>query len=87
MKNMNKAVDMLAWFDNEGNPNPVRFRTQTPSNENITIRIDKILNKQKSNQSGNYIIRFDCNVIVDEVHRNVQIMYEMGSCKWYLVKM
>lgn len=82
---MLKAVDMLAWFDTEGSPSPIRFRTQTPINENIVIRIEKINNKQISNKAGNYIIRFDCSVIVDNAYRDIQIMYEMGSCKWYLL--
>lgn len=82
-----KAVDMLAWFDTEGNPHPIRFRTENREGENITIRLDGISNVEVERYAGNHMVRFDCCATIDSVQRQLQLKYETGSCKWYLAKM
>ncbi len=84
MKTMMKAVDMLAWFDTEGSPHPIRFRIINFECENIIIKIDQISHTEMENHAGNSMIRFDCRATVDETHRNVRLKYEINSCKWYL---
>jgi len=86
MKTMMKSVDMLAWFDSDGNPHPIRFRVQNQQDENIIIKIDHISNTEMERHAGNDMIRFDCRATMKSSCRNVQLKYEMGSCKWFLSK-
>jgi hypothetical protein len=87
MKLMMKTVDMLAWFDAEGNPAPIRFRLKNPEGENIIIKIDHIFSNEFEKSAGNSMIRFDCRATVDNASRILRLKYEMGSCKWYLAQM
>jgi hypothetical protein len=75
-------IDMLAWFDKEGNPNPIRFRTQNKEGENIVLRVEKVTNKETRKVGGNYIIYFHSKVVSDDRCMRMKLMYELGSCKW-----
>ena len=86
MKMMMKPVDMLAWFDMEGNPTPIRFRFKNIEGENIVIKIDHIFSNEFEKSAGNSIIRFDCRATTDNTSRFLRLKYEIGSCKWYLAQ-
>ncbi len=77
-----RYVDMLAWFDKDGNPNPIRFRTQNKEGENIVIKLDKVTNKETRKIGGNYIISFYCRATAKDRCFSMKLMYELGSCKW-----
>ena len=87
MKVIMKVVDMLAWFDVEGKPHPIRFRTTDNNGENIIIKLDCISNTEVEKYAGNIMFRFDCISTVNNVQRELQLKYETASCKWYLSKM
>jgi hypothetical protein len=87
MKVIMKVVDMLAWFDKDGKPHPIRFRTTDNKGENITIKLDAISNTEIEKHAGNRMVRFDCNATIRNMDRELQLKYEIASCKWYLAKM
>ena len=87
MRVIMRAVDMLAWFDSDGKPHPIRFRTTNKNGENITIRLDGILNIETEKHAGNRMVRFDCRATVENIQRELQLKYETASFKWYLAKM
>lgn len=87
MKVIMRPIDMLAWFDTEGKPHPIRFRTTDNKGENITIKLDNISNIELEKHAGNRMVRFDCLATIRDIQRQLQIKYEMASCKWYLVKL
>ncbi len=86
MKLIMKVVDMLAWFDTEGKPHPIRFRTTDSNGENITIKLDGISNVEYERHAGNRMVRFDCEATIENISRPLQLKYETASCKWYLAK-
>ncbi|MCK5129889.1 MAG: hypothetical protein KAQ68_08560 [Clostridiales bacterium] len=87
MKVIMKVVEMLAWFDTNGKPHPIRFRTQDNNGKNIIIKLDGILNSAIERHAGNQMVRFDCRVTIKNTQRELQLKYETTSCKWYLSKM
>lgn len=87
MKVIMRPIDMLVWFDTEGEPHPIRFRTTDNQGENITIKLDNISNVELEKHAGNQIVRFDCLATIRDIQRQLQIKYEMTSCKWYLAKL
>ncbi len=87
MKTIMKPVDMLAWFDEQGTPHPIRFRIKSAESEDMIIRIERIMFKQRQKSGGNIMMRFDCRAHDGRMPREVQINYETASCKWYLMKM
>jgi hypothetical protein len=86
MKMMMKPVDMLAWFDAEGNPHPIRFRLKSPEGEDVVIRIDYVSASVFEKSGGNHMLRYECRATHNGALRLVQIRYEIGSCRWYLSK-
>ena len=87
MKVLAKPIEMIAWFENQGNINPVRFRMEDENNNYKTIKIDRVLFKEKEKIAGNHMIVFKCSSVIDGVEKVYEIKYEIDSCKWILFKM
>ena len=46
MKVLAKSIDMVAWFNAKGEPNPIRFRIEKEDESFSVVKIDKILFKK-----------------------------------------
>lgn len=82
-----RPIDMIVWFDIEGKPHPIKFRTTDNQGEYIAISLDRVSYTEIEEHAGNRIIRFDCLATIRDIQRKLQIKYEMTSCKWYLAKL
>ncbi|MCH5138197.1 hypothetical protein JMF89_13410 [Clostridiaceae bacterium UIB06] len=86
MKVVAKPVEMVAWFDKFGNPNPVRFRMEDEGSNQITIKIDRILQRAKEKLAGNNMIIFQCQSCINGLEKIYELKYELSTCKWILFK-
>lgn len=86
MKVVAKPVEMVAWFENEGAINPIRFRIEDKNNKLKVIKIDKILFKDKEKIAGNLMLIFRCSSIIDGRNKVYELKYEIDTCKWILFK-
>lgn len=86
MKVVAKPVELVAWFENEGNINPVRFRMEDENNKYKIIKINKVLYKEKEKIAGNHMIVFRCSAIINGISKIFELKYEMNTCKWILFK-
>jgi hypothetical protein len=87
VKTLMRPVDMIVWFDTEGKPHPIKFRTTDNQGRNIIIKLDSISNMEIERHAGNRMIRFDCVATIRKVQRQLQLKYEMASCKWYIASL
>jgi len=86
MKVIRKDIDVLCWFDQNGYPNPIRFRMEDESGVNVVIKIDKIISREYEKLAGNRMYVFTCQCIYQELLKIIVIKYEIDCCKWILFK-
>ncbi len=86
MKLLRKPIEVIALFDVEGNPAPIRFRYLDENEGTLVIKVDKIVKKDLDKYAGNKMIRYTCESYIRGAVRPFEIRYEIESCKWYLYK-
>ncbi len=86
MKYIRKPVEVIAIFDIEGNPSPMRLRCSDEEEETIVIKVDKILRRDIDKFAGNPMIRYTCESLMAGEAKVFEVRYEVHSCKWYLYK-
>lgn len=84
MKVVAKPISMVAWFEPNGALHPVRFKIT--EEEDMVIKVDRILSKETEKFAGNPRIVFNCQSIINGCERLYQIKYEVNTCKWILFK-
>ena len=88
MRVVARPVDMLAWFDKDGIPNPLRFRfsDEDEAESNLVIKVDKIINRDKEKLAGNEMILFRCQSLIDGVEKVYELKFEIKNCRWIIYK-
>ena len=86
MKVVAMPIDVVAWFDKEGIPHPVRFRVTTKDHEEQVVKIQKIMTTDMEKLAGNVMYIFNCMSVINGIERGLQIKYEIDTCKWMLFK-
>ena len=86
MKVVAKPIEMIAWTDEKGNINPVRFKLTKADGSNSVVKIDKVITKETEKLAGNYMQVFKCQSVVNGAEKLYEIKYEIGTCKWILFK-
>jgi len=82
-----KPIEMIAWFTKDGYPIPLRYRLTDEDEENVVIKVDKILFKEEQKIAGNRMILYRCESIINNTLRVFELKYEISTCKWFLFKM
>ena len=82
-----KPVKMIAWFDEDGMPTPVRYNMATEDQTSMTIHIDRIIQKREEKLAGNRMLIFTCQSVINGLEKKYEIKYELNTCKWFLYKM
>lgn len=86
MKIIAKAIDMVAWFTDEGTPRPVRFRIKNDDDSITVIKVDRVLFKEKEKIAGNPMMVFRCQSIINKINKVYELKYEINTCRWILYK-
>lgn len=86
MKVVAKPVEVVAWFSQKGEPNPVRLRITNQDETYSVIKVDKVKLKEKEGFMGSVTYVFECQSIVNGVLKPFQLKYELSTCKWMLWK-
>lgn len=85
MNIINKEIDMLAQFNKNGSIRPIRFRIE----ENDEQQVIKIKTIKHVDEQGNFkqkIRKFSCDVEVNGVTKNCEIIFDLLSLEWKLYK-
>lgn len=87
MKILMKPIEMIAWFNKDAYPVPLRYRITAEDMSDVVIRVDKIIFRQEEKLAGNRMILYRCESIINDVQKPFELKYELSTCKWYLFKM
>ncbi|WHH58833.1 hypothetical protein [Petroclostridium sp. X23] len=87
MKVLMKPIEMIAWFTEQGIPNPIKYRASLEDQSKICITVNRIITRKEEKLAGNRMIIFKCQSILDDIERIYELKYEINTCKWYLFKM
>ncbi len=87
MKVLMKPIEMIAWFNSEGYPTPLRYRLMDENMSNKVIKVNKILFKEEEKFAGNRMILYRCESIINNTQKIFELKYEISTCKWFLFKM
>jgi hypothetical protein len=87
LKVIAKPIEMVAWFDTNGTPEPIKFRAITKDNSMMTIKIDKVIRRDLEKLAGNHMFVFQCQSNIQGKDKVYELKYELGTCKWLLWKM
>ena len=86
MKILRRPIEVIAWFDLEGNPAPIRFRYLDDQDEISIVKVDHIVQKDVEKLGGNKIIRYTCESMQCGQVKPFEIRYELETCRWFLYK-
>lgn len=83
MRRVAKSIKMIAWFDENGKINPMKFKIEG-EDEGKVIYINRILNRELEKLAGNIMWKFTCSSIIDGIENIYQIKYDLLASKWLL---
>ena len=86
MKIVAKPIQMIAWFEEDGAPHPIKFRLNNEEQYWTTIKVDKVITIEKEKLAGNHMYVFKCQSNIDNVLKIYELKYELHTCKWMLFK-
>lgn len=81
-----QPVEMIAWFNLEGIPNPIRYKIASSDASKVVVKVDRIVTRSEEKLAGNRMIIFRCQSEVSGQLRVYKLKYELNTCKWYLYK-
>lgn len=87
MKVYMKPVEMIALFDQEGIPSPLKYKIQEGDEGGIVVKVDQIITRTEEKLAGNRMIIFRCQSEIDGVLKPFELKFEVQTCKWYPWKM
>lgn len=84
MVTLNKAIEIIAFFDTKGMPRPYRFRVENDEGELIVYQVDSVLFRKKEvvNEIANIIVR--CRGNMDGVMKEYELKYDVKNTRWSL---
>lgn len=86
MKVLAKPIEVVAAFNTQGEPTPIRFRIENKDKTLSVIRIDKLISRDIEKLAGNNMMVLKCQGIISGQERVFEIKYELRTCKWMLFK-
>jgi hypothetical protein len=86
MDTINKPVDMIGWYAENGHLKPERYRFQEGWDECIKIKIEKILEEREEKKGKNRIIVYRCQSIIEDYCKEYELIYDVSDCRWELRK-
>ena len=82
MKILATPISVLAHFELDGTPHPLRFTLNDKE-----LRIERVTSMTEEKIAGNRMLLFRCQSEIGGDLRPFELKYEPGTCKWYLWKM
>lgn len=86
MKVIMKEIEMIAYFQFEGTPTPLKYRIVDEEGSGRVIQVDKVIWQQEDKRAGNRMLTYLCQSCMAGILRQYELRYETQSLKWYLYK-
>ncbi|MDA8443092.1 MAG: hypothetical protein M0Z55_12090 [Peptococcaceae bacterium] len=82
MKTIMKPIEMIAWFDLEGLPRPIRFRV-----DGEVIKVQQVCSITDEKLAGNRMRIYRCQSEINGRLRQFELKFEINTSKWFLFKL
>lgn len=82
MKILSTPITVLAHFEENGTPHPIRFKLADKE-----IKIEQVVTITEEKLAGNKMLCFRCQSEIGGELKPFEIKFELGTCKWFLWKM
>lgn len=79
-----KSVEVVAVFDMQGKPTPIRVRLPVENGENVVLKIDKITRTDIDRTTGNLMLKYYCETIRGDVSMPFELRYEAATFCWFI---
>lgn len=84
MKVIAKKIEMIAYFKEDGNIIPIKFKIEEEVPQ--VIKINKIISTTTEKFCGNKMLVFTCVSIINNLEKILEIKYDIEKCNWILYK-
>lgn len=84
MKVIAKPIKMIAWFNEDGSINPIRFKVDEDGDK--VIKVDRVLKSEQERLAGSIMEKFTCTSVINGVEKIFEVKYDSKSYKWILFK-
>jgi len=81
MKILMQPIEMIAWFDLNGTPRPLRFRI-----DGKVQKVDRLIHISEEKLAGNRMKIYRCQSEINGAVKPFELKYELQTCKWFLYK-
>lgn len=86
MKIVAKVIEMIAWFKEDGDIRPLKFRMSQGQGEMQVIKVDQVISIDKEKFAGNVMYLFRCQSEINGELKRFELKYEPETSKWILFK-
>lgn len=86
MKIINLDAEMIVYTNSEGKMKPIRYRV-SEGDELKVIEVKSIDRTEKIRIGNNEGIKYYCKIIVDDIKKSCELIYNLKSMKWTVYKM
>ncbi|KLU67829.1 hypothetical protein DEAC_c02360 [Desulfosporosinus acididurans] len=82
MKIYATPISVLAWFELNGRPQPIRMKL-----DDKEVKIEQVISMEEEKIAGNWMLLFKCQSEINRELKRFELKYELNTCKWLLWKM
>lgn len=82
-----QPIEMIAWFTQEGIPNPIRYKLSSGDAASIVVKVGRVVTRSEEKLAGNRMLIFRCQSEINGLLKLYELKYELNTCKWYLHKL
>lgn len=79
MKILSTPITVLAHFESDGTPHPIRFKLADKE-----IRIEQVISVTEEKLASIRMMTFRCQSEIDGELKPFEIKFELMTCKWFL---
>ena len=85
MKVVAKRIEMIAYWGEDGNIKPIRFRFKEDEVYQV-IKINRIIMTEIENLCGNKMRLYTCSAVINNIEKIFEIKYDIEKCLWFLFR-
>ncbi|MDF2820279.1 MAG: hypothetical protein K0R15_720 [Clostridiales bacterium] len=86
MQTNNIPVEAISVCNTIGDIRPMRIRLEDDNHQLMILNVNEIIYSKECNLSGIISYRYGCKVHIHGVERLIELMYNVQSHKWTILK-
>lgn len=86
MQKNNIPIETISLCNTIGDIRPIRIRLEDDDHQLIVVNVDEVLYCKECNLAGMKSYRYGCKVKLHGKERIIELMYNIHSHKWTIVK-